>query len=203
MKKFIKGAFYDYYPDIPHWDAPVDREFNGKKISGRPTKAYGSTNFEYAGKVYKPEPWSYSIEPIKWAAETLVFEELGRAIDFNFCLCGMYKNGRIAIPHHSDTVPRQKDLVVSISFGSPRVFEWREYGNRIKAKSNTSKINNLSTTQGFGRAVVSEIKETTQYLMENGDVFIFDGASQMTATHAVPPLKGTGERINLTFRTGL
>jgi len=194
MKKFIKGALHDYFPDIPHWDAPVDREFNGQKISGRPTKAYGSADFEYAGKVYKPEPWSYSIEPIKWEVETLVFEKLGRAIDFNFCLCGMYKNGRIAIPHHSDTVPRQKDLVVSISFGAPRVFEWKEYSNRIKTKSNTSKIDKTKT---------SKLLETTQYLMENGDVFIFDGTSQMTSTHAVPPLKGTGERINLTFRTGI
>ena len=193
MKKFIKGALHDYFPDIPQWDAPVDREFNGQKISGRPTKAYGSVDFEYAGKVYKPEPWSYSIEPIKWAVETLVFEELGRAIDFNFCLCGMYKNGRIAIPHHSDTVPRQKDLVVSISFGAPRVFEWNQYGYNIKKESKTSKIDIYGT----------QTKTTTQYLMEQGDVFIFDGKSQMTATHAVPPLKGTGERINLTFRTGI
>ena len=193
MKKFIKGALHDYFPDIPQWDAPVDREFNGQKISGRPTKAYGSSDFEYAGKVYKPEPWSYSIEPIKWEVESLVFEELGRAIDFNFCLCGMYKNGRIAIPHHSDTVPRQKDLVVSISFGAPRVFEWNQYGYNIKKESKTSKIDIYGT----------QTKTTTQYLMEQGDVFIFDGKSQMTAPHAVPPLKGTGERINLTFRTGI
>jgi alkylated DNA repair dioxygenase AlkB len=193
MKKFIKGALHDYFPDIPQWDAPVDREFNGQKISGRPTKAYGSSDFEYAGKVYKPEPWSYSIEPIKWEVETLVFEELGRAIDFNFCLCGMYKTGRIAIPHHSDTVPRQKDLVVSVSFGAPRVFEWNQYGYNIKKESKTSKIDIYGT----------QTKTTTQYLMEQGDVFIFDGKSQMTATHAVPPLKGTGERINLTFRTGI
>ena len=193
MKKFIKGALHDYFPDIPQWDAPVDREFNGQKISGRPTKAYGSSDFEYAGKVYKPEPWSYSIEPIKWEVESLVFKELGRAIDFNFCLCGMYKNGRIAIPHPSDTVPRQKDLVVSISFGAPRVFEWNQYGYNIKKESKTSKIDIYGT----------QTKTTTQYLMEQGDVFIFDGKSQMTATHAVPPLKGTGERINLTFRTGI
>ena len=193
MKKFIKGALHDYFPDIPQWDAPVDREFNGQKISGRPTKAYGSSDFEYAGKVYKPEPWSYSIEPIKWEVETLVFEELGRAIDFNFCLCGMYKNGRIAIPHHSDTVPRQKDLVVSISFGAPRVFEWNQYRYNIKKESKTSTIDIYET----------QTKTTTQYLMEQGDVFIFDGKSQMTSTHAVPPLKGTGERINLTFRTGI
>jgi len=105
----------------------------------------------------------------------------------------MYKNGRIAIPHHSDTVPRQKDLVVSISFGAPRVFEWNQYGYTIKKESKTSKIDIYGT----------QTKTTTQYLMEQGDVFIFDGKSQMTATHAVPPLKGTGERINLTFRTGI
>ena len=193
MKKFIKGALHDYYPDIPFWDDPVDREFNGEKISGRPTKAYGSKDFKYAGKVYTPEPWSYSIEPIKWSVETLVFKELGRAIDFNFCLCGMYKNGNVSIPHHSDTVPRQKDLVVSISFGAPRVFEWNQYGYNIKKESKTSTIDIYET----------QTKTTTQYLMEQGDVFIFDGKSQMTATHAVPPLKGTGERINLTFRTGI
>jgi len=39
--------------------------------------------------------------------------------------------------------------------------------------------------------------------MRDGDVFIFDGASQMTATHSVPQIRGVGERINLTFRTGL
>tara|TARA_R110000824_G_scaffold106169_2_gene250806 strand:- start:1517 stop:2104 length:588 start_codon:yes stop_codon:yes gene_type:complete len=195
MKKFIKGALHDYSPDIPHWDAPVDREFNGQKISGRPTKAYGSADFEYAGKVYKPEPWSYSIEPIKWEVETLVFEKLGRAIDFNFCLCAMYKTGNIAIPHHSDTVPRLKDLVVSVSFGAPRVFEWKDYHPKIKSKSNTSELDkDLDSYQP---------KAFSQYLMEHGDVFIFDGASQMNSTHAVPILKGTGERINLTFRTGI
>ena len=195
MKKFIKGVLHEYCPEIPHWDAPVDREFNGQKISGRPTKAYGSANFEYAGKVYKPERWSKSIEAIKQGAETLVFKELGRTVDFNFCLCGMYKTGKIAIPHHSDTVPRQKDLVVSISFGAPRVFEWKTYDFKIKDSCNTSEL--------LRPLYFTDRPETTQYLMEHGDVFIFDGISQITSTHAVPPLKGTGERINLTFRTGI
>jgi hypothetical protein len=32
---------------------------------------------------------------------------------------------------------------------------------------------------------------------------MFDGYSQMKATHAVPDLVGAEERVNLTFRSGL
>jgi len=32
---------------------------------------------------------------------------------------------------------------------------------------------------------------------------MFDGHSQMKATHAVPDLVGAEERVNLTFRSGL
>ena len=46
-------------------------------------------------------------------------------------------------------------------------------------------------------------KSLTHYLMEDGDVFIFDGKSQMRSTHAVLDMKGCGERINLTFRSGV
>ena len=46
-------------------------------------------------------------------------------------------------------------------------------------------------------------KKTTNYLMEDGDVFIFDGLSQMSSTHAVLSMEGCGERTNLTFRSGI
>jgi hypothetical protein len=39
--------------------------------------------------------------------------------------------------------------------------------------------------------------------MEHGDVILFDGRTQMKATHGVPDVQGVGERINLTFRSGL
>ena len=39
--------------------------------------------------------------------------------------------------------------------------------------------------------------------MEDGDVFIFDGLSQMSSTHAVLSMEGCGERTNLTFRSGI
>ena len=62
----------------------------------------------------------------------------------------------------------------------------------IKKETNTSKTNIYTT----------DTKETN-YLMEDGDLFIFDGHSQMFATHSVPDVEGGGERVNLTFRTGI
>ena len=35
------------------------------------------------------------------------------------------------------------------------------------------------------------------------DALLFDGMSQMFSTHAILPFPNGGERINLTFRTGL
>ena len=193
MMSYLKEGMKGYIPYIDRWDAPVERVFNGKKVMGRPTRAFGSSSFEYAGKLYEPDSWSKNMTWIKQGAEELVKRVTDRDVDFTFCLCGMYKNGRIGIPHHSDTVPTQKDLVVSISFGEPRVFQWREFDRRIKTVSNTSEIN----------TEYANVKKVVNYLMRDGDVIIFDGASQMKGTHAVPKLRGVGERINLTFRTGL
>tara|TARA_R110000744_G_scaffold292614_2_gene403106 strand:- start:270 stop:857 length:588 start_codon:yes stop_codon:yes gene_type:complete len=195
MKKFIKGAFTKYSPEISSWDLPVERVFDGKKVVGRPTKAYGESEFKYAGKLYKPDPWTSSISIIKHRAEALVRGVLKKRVNFTFCLCALYKHGGIAIPHHSDTVPTRDSLVISISFGAPRLFEWNQYSYYIKRKTNTSKTHILHHWKNQ--------LETTRYILEHGDVILFDGESQMTSTHAVPSLEETGERINLTFRTDI
>ena len=83
---------------------------------------------------------------------------------------------------------------MSISFGTPRVFTWRHYQNAVKVKTNTSEIDTVS--ENF-------IKTEDTYILNHGDVLIFGGHSQMKSTHAVPDMIGAGERINLTFRTGI
>ena len=193
MIKFIKGAFAKEYPYIPQWEEPVNRIYAGKKIKGRYTQAYGDSDFEYAGRLYKPIPWNDHIRKFKTKAEDLVLKELGRHVQFSFLLCGFYGEDGVGIPHHSDTVPTLDDLVVSISFFSPRIFQWQEYKRNIKEHTATSKINTHYIPK----------KRLTNYLMENGDTFVFDGHSQMKATHAVPDVIGGGQRINLTFRTGI
>jgi len=190
--KVIKKALVDYQPVITEWDEPVIREFDGKKIVGRPTKAYGTKSFEYAGRLYEPEPWSISMSVLKMATQLLIYKELNKIVRFNFCLCGLYKTGETGIPHHSDTVPTENDLVVGVSFGAARSMEWNQYDTYIKDHTNTSEID---------KKMDWALQKT--YLLNDGDVYIFDGESQMNSTHAIPPMENVGERINLTFRTGL
>jgi len=193
MMMYAKGVFKGEDLKIETWDRPSIREFNGKMVEGRPTRGYGTAEFDYAGKLYKPEPWTKDMESIKEKAEVWAAEIVGRKIKFTFCLCGLYKTGAISVPHHSDTVPTLEDVVVGVSFGAPRVLEWRQYENEIKKETNTSKVA-VGTNWTF---------KTTRYFLEDGDVYMFDGHSQMKSTHSIPALEGTGRRTNLTFRSGL
>ena len=193
MLKYIRDTV-TLTPEFEYWDEPETREYNGVQVIGRPTRGFGDSPFEYAGKFMEPEPWDTdNMNFYKDIAEELASHTTGRKVKFTFCLCGLYKSGYVTIPHHSDTVPTLDDVVLSFSFGAPRVFEWNEYGYDIKEESNTSKIEIYGT----------QTKTTARYLLSHGDALIFDGHSQMRSTHAVPKLENVGERINLTFRSGL
>ena len=194
MILFKKGVFKDWHLDIDSWDEPKEREFDGRLVKGRPTKGYGSSSFEYAGKLYEPTTWTPQMYEIKVAAERVVKEELDQEVSFTFCLCGYYGIDGKGIPHHSDTVPTLDDLIVSISFGAPRIFQWCEYSCPIKKETNTSELD---------ISIDDQTPVVKNYIMEEGDVFIFDGRSQMNSTHSVPSVENKEERINLTFRTGI
>jgi alkylated DNA repair dioxygenase AlkB len=192
MIKHIKHIFAEFEHGIDKWDEPRERMFEGTMVKGRPTRGFGDASFEYAGKLYEPEPWTHKMQLIKVAAEDVASRVFDKKIKFTFCLCGFYPDDK-GIPHHSDTVPTLDDVVVSLSFGAPRVFAWRTYQNNIKRHTNTSDVD---FKENF-------VKDKKLYLLDHGDVIMFDGHSQMKATHAVPDLVGAGERVNLTFRSGL
>jgi len=194
MILYIKKYFKEADPSIIEWDEPKEREFKGTMVKGRPTKGFGSSSFNYAGKLYKPTPWTNIMYHLKQEAERLVWEELGIDKQFTFCLCGYYGVDGKGIPHHSDTVPTLDDIVVSISLGAPRVFVQRTYQNNVKTRTDTSEIE--TKIENF-------MIDEKHYILEDGDVLIFDGHNQMKSTHAVPDLETAGERINLTFRSGL
>ncbi len=192
MIKHIKHIFAEFEHGIDKWDDPRERMFEGTMVKGRPTRGFGDSTFNYAGKLYEPEPWTHKMQLIKVAAEDVASRVFDKEIKFTFCLCGFYPDDK-GIPHHSDTVPTLDDVVVSLSFGAPRVFAWRTYQNNIKRHTNTSEVD---FKENF-------IKDEKLYLLDHGDVIMFDGYSQMKATHAVPDLVGAEERVNLTFRSGL
>ena len=197
MKIFAKKVFIGNNPNLTTWDQPKIRSFDGKTIYGRPTKGFGVSKFTYAGKQYNPEPWTLSMKQIKNKAERWASQIMERPIEFTFCLCGLYETGEAWVPHHSDTVPTLDDVVLGISFGGTRVLEWDEYPITIKTDTNTSEVHKS--------LLEKEDQETTRFLLEEGDVYMFDGYSQMTSTHSIPPLRNFGcrSRISLTFRSGL
>ena len=197
MIKHIKHIFSEFEHGIDRWDEPRERMFEGVMVQGRPTRGFGDSSFEYAGKLYEPEPWTNEIEIIKTAAEQIASKEFRKDIKFTFCLCGYYSDQGEGIPHHSDTVPTLDDVVFSISFGAPRVFEWTTYAHHIKDDTNTSDTYIDITSRS------NKPMGTSLYLLEHGDAIMFNGSSQMTSTHAIPELLGAGERINLTFRSGI
>tara|TARA_R110000744_G_scaffold185392_1_gene304839 strand:+ start:298 stop:897 length:600 start_codon:yes stop_codon:yes gene_type:complete len=199
MKVVAKEVFKGDAPNIAVWDRPTVRIFNGKIVHGRPTKGYGTSEFNYAGRLYKPQPWTVSMKHIKNKAEKWASDVMGKPIKFTFCLCGLYETGDACVPHHSDTVPTLDDVVLGISFGGSRVFEWAEYLYDVKSKTDTSKTHNLHQLTNDGNPPA----ESSLFLLEDGDVYMFDGRSQMTSTHAVPPLIGAQQRISLTFRSGI
>ena len=160
MKTFAKNVFEGDDPHIVGWDRPTVREFNNEMVYGRPTKGYGVAEFNYAGKLYKPEPWTVAVKHVKDKAEEWASKLLDRPIEFTFCLCGLY-----------------------------------ETGEEIKEESNTSETLDFKTTW---------TPVTRNYLLEDGDVYMFDGRSQMTSTHSIPSIDFGGKRrVSLTFRSGL
>ena len=193
MKVFAKKVFQGDNPNIVAWDEPTVRKFDGETVYGRPTKGYGTSEFDYAGKLYKPEPWTVQMKYIKTKAEEWASEIMNRPIEFTFCLCGLYETGDDSIPHHSDTVPTLDDVVLGISFGGTRVLEWNNYLKDIKKDTNTSEV----------YIPFQHKPDTDQFLLEEGDVYMFDGHSQMKSTHSIPPLIGCQTRTSLTFRSGL
>ena len=218
---FMKGLMKDKTPTFHEWDKPVDREVDGKLIKGRPTLGYGDFSFEYAGKYMEPRPWTDHAEMpyIRKAATTLTCEFFKQkkpegfphfwgghrhttvdpevTLDFQFCLVGLYEDGTVDIPHHSDTVPSEDDLVLSISYGAPRLFVWRQYDYAIKDVPWTSKI-------FLGRLGKPIAHKDYYFILEDGDALLFTGESQLYSTHAVPVSSGAlGRRVNLTFRTGM
>tara|TARA_R110002020_G_scaffold176531_2_gene368815 strand:+ start:888 stop:1484 length:597 start_codon:yes stop_codon:yes gene_type:complete len=198
MHKYIKDTV-TLTPEFEYWDEPKIREYGGVQVIGRPTRGFGDNPFEYAGKHMNPEPWDTdNMEFYKEIAEELASHVVGRKIKFTFCLCGLYKTGMVSVPHHSDTVPNLGDIVLSLSFGAARVFEWNQYSYEIKKKTNSSQI-----LEHRLKIWEDKPKQTERYILSHGDAILFDGESQMTSTHAVPEVLNVGERINLTFRSGL
>ena len=192
-KILLKGLLKDVYPVITEWDDPsVRTDENGKTVIGRPSLGFGDKgSFTYAGKTLEAQPWSDDMAIIRDMCQAALRDRAETSKKITFLLAGYYPEVK-GIPMHSDAVPALNDWVISCSFGGSRVFEWEEYAEDIKTESYTSHT-----------PFLNDVVARDLFLLEHGDVILFNGASQMNSRHSVPDLIGTKPRINLTFRTGL
>lgn len=99
-------------------------------------------------------------------------EELAGDQRFDSCFVNYYRSGEDSIAWHSDDDDWIGPVIASVSFGSARRF-------RMRHKS-------TGTTQDF--------------LLGDGDLLVMHAGTQQAWEHCVPPQKGAGPRLNLTFR---
>ena len=85
MIKHIKHIFAEFEHGIDKWDDPRERMFEGTMVKGRPTRGFGDSTFNYAGKLYEPEPWTHKMQLIKVAAEDVASRVFDKEIKFTFC----------------------------------------------------------------------------------------------------------------------
>lgn len=161
-------------PSDIYWNQPVIRwdSKTQRELIGRPSQGYGDAPFSYAGK---------HMDPLRWNANQKILEikhdlEMFTGESFYFCLCGLYQDNSVAIPHHSDEIEDDDDIIASVSFGHSRIFSVKD--------------------------ITADALPEKHYLLHHGDLMIMNGRSQRTTTHAVPAMETPcGPRVNLTFRT--
>ena len=116
--------------------------------------------------------------PHPWAGLTAHLHERVQALcgaRFNSMLANLYRGGQDAMGWHADDEAElgPNPTIASLSFGAARVFAMRRKDDH---------------------AAVQRI------VLGHGSLLIMGGAMQAHWQHAVPRSRGTGARINLTFR---
>jgi alkylated DNA repair dioxygenase AlkB len=151
----------------------ITRIMYGKKIiTPRMTVWFGDplSNYSLGAVPEHPLPWTKELITIKNKVKELA------GIDFNTVLLNYYRDGNDSVAWHSDNdgIPGRNKIVASVSFGQPRIFEFR---NRKDHRMKYSMV------------------------LENGSYLLMKGDFQDQWEHRVPKtLKVMKPRVNLTFR---
>lgn len=132
----------------------------------------GAARYAYSGQVRPAAPWLPVPRAISTAVESIVF---GDAVQhFEGVLLNHYDHGDVKLGFHADDEPSlvPDSPIASVSLGAPR---------RFVLKHNAT-------------------GETHEFTLAHGSLLVMAGTTQRFWKHAVPPMRGAGPRINLTFR---
>lgn len=187
LPKLPAGATVDYFPGAlaaldadrlfdaltreVAWQQDHIRMFGRETPLPRLTAWYGDGGRSYTYSGITMTPRPW-IRPLDEARE--IADRLA-GIAFNSVLCVLYRDGNDKLAWHTDDEPElgPTPVIASVNFGAERRFSIRNKDDH----SNKADIP-----------------------LGHGDVLIMRGRTQQLCEHAVPPMRGAGPRINLTFR---
>ncbi|MFD2203011.1 alpha-ketoglutarate-dependent dioxygenase AlkB family protein [Shivajiella indica] len=145
----------------------------GKQImQPRLTALYGNPDipYGYSGIEMNANPWTDFLLDIKETIEQIA------QIDFTHVLLNNYRHGKDSMGWHRDNekVLGTNPTIASVSFGTPRKFQFRLYKDKTLKK---------------------------EIILENGSLLLMKGETQHHWEHQLPKSNLVkGGRINLTFR---
>lgn len=131
----------------------------------------GSVPFTYSRQTRPAAPWLPGPRAIAAAVESFLFDGRER---FEGVLLNRYDEGDVKLGFHADDEPVHvpDSPIAGVSLGAPRRFVLRH----------------------------DATGETHELTLGHGSLLVMRGTTQRFWKHAVPPQRGAGPRVNLTFR---
>lgn len=157
---------------IPWIQEPI-KMFGKLVMQPRLTAFFGDEglNYTYSGLTVQAEKWTEPLLEIKRKLEEKSDDT------FNCCLLNYYRDGKDYMGWHRDNehVLGQYPVIASVSFGAERLFQFRNYKEKVPVLS---------------------------LELENGSLLLMKGETQKYWEHRLPKITlPVGPRINLTFRS--
>ncbi|MGY0040683.1 alpha-ketoglutarate-dependent dioxygenase AlkB family protein [Pedobacter sp. NJ-S-72] len=165
-------TYFEYFKNDVSWMQEPVILFGKKRMQPRLTAFFGEEDMEYSysGLTMKAKNWTLPLAKIKEKLETK-FEA-----SFNVCLLNYYRDGKdyMGWCRDNEHTLGEYPVIVSVSFGSTRIFQFRDYKEKMPVVS---------------------------LELDHGSVLLMKRQTQEYWEHRVPKTTlPVGPRINLTFR---
>ena len=153
----------------------------------RQQMVYGVKNYTYSGTKFECQSIPENLKQyLDWANRGVGEKENNNKIKYNMILVNWYENGMDNIGSHRDDeqeiIPHTN--VMTISFGTPRIF-------RIRYNPKTKQIRENTNTE----------VDKKDYILNNNTYFVMGGNFQDEFKHEIPKQKKIkSSRISITFR---
>lgn len=166
-------VYFKYLSNDISWIQEPIKMFGKVLMQPRLTAFFGEAGlkYTYSGLTVQAEKWTEPLQEIKKKVEEKCEDT------FNTCLLNYYRDGKDYMNWHRDNEHSlgQYPVIASLSFGAERLFQFRNYKEKVPVIS---------------------------LELENGSMLLMKGATQNYWEHRLPKITlPVGSRINLTFRS--